>query len=325
MKSLLPFFMPTKVLLIDDRYTVLNMLKGSLNQEMATYKTFDNPFAAIEYINKNAANDISKKVPQKETNLLNGHIESFYEEIHDSARFEQISAIIVDYDMPGMNGLELCEKINSPHIQKIMLTGAASEKLAIEAFNNKSIDYFVQKDDLNFLEKLDSHITQTTHKYFSSITEELMNFASYSSLDSMGITDPVFIEFFNKFIEEKKFCEYYLLDSIGTYLFLSADGEPSALFVFDDLTLMDHEDMIPIPEKKPDILQDLYDYKKAICYHDFKDHPEYDSSEWKKYIYPLSPLEGRQMYFWAYVPTLPYLKRDKIISFEKYKQALSKS
>lgn len=325
MRSLLPFFMPTKVLLIDDSYAILSMLENNLSQDNVTYKTFDNPFTAIEYINKSTANNLYKKVQQKEENLINGYIESFYEEIYDRTRFEQISAIIVDYDMPGINGIDLCKKINSPHIQKIMLTGAASEKLAIDAFNTQSIDYFIQKDDPNLLEKLEDLIAQNQSKYFVSLTKELTDIASFGSHNFMGITDPALIEFFHKFIKEKNICEYYLLDSIGTYLFLSADGEPSALFVFDDLTLVGQEDMIPDSEKTQKILQDLYGYKKAICYYDFKGGVEYNNMDWKKFIYPLSSLEGRQMYYWAYAPTLPYLNKEKIISFKKYKHSLDKA
>ncbi|WP_032113775.1 response regulator [Candidatus Paracaedibacter symbiosus] len=322
MNTLLPFFSPTQVLLIDDNYDTLDRLKNSLNPAIASYKALDNPFKAVEYINQSSSNVSYNQVVQSAESLLSGHIESFYEEIYATSRFQQISTMIVDYDMPGMNGIEVCQSINSPHIQKIILTGAASEKLAIDAFNAKDIDYFIEKHDPEVLQKLEDLIVQTQNKYFYSLTRHLTNIISYESLESMGITDPIFIEFFYRFINEKKICEYYLLDSIGTFLFLSADGEPSALFVFDDMLLMGQEEMIPPEERTDDLLEDLDNHRKAICHHHFKHGHEYKILEWKDLIYPLSILPGRETYYWAYAPRLPYFKKDDIISFKKYTQSL---
>lgn len=322
MKSLLPFFMPTKVFLIDDNYEILRMLKSNLNRDIATYNIFDNPFTAIQTINQNAIHDFSKKVKQKEEYLLNGDINSFYSEIYDKARFEQVSAIIVDYDMPGINGIELCKAIHSPYIKKIMLTGAASEKLAIEAFNHKIIDYFIQKEDPEFLEKLEVLIAQTQNQYLHSITNGFTNIAYYKNLDSMGITDPIFMNFFHNLIKEKNVCEYYLLDSIGTYLFLSDEGDPSALFILDEYNIMGMEDYIPEAEQTQEIIDNIYNFKKAICYYQFEDMSPYDETKWKDYLFSLHPLQGRQTYYWAYVPVLPYLNKDAIVSFKKYKKGL---
>lgn len=319
MKTLLPIFSPTQVILVDDNPQTLKGLKSTFDQNMVICKVFDNPFEAIEYIN-NVSDNILHPTQSGES-LLSGNIETFYEDIYSPTRFQKISTVITDYDMPGMNGIELCKNINSPHIQKIILTGAASEKLAVEAFNSKIIDYFIQKSDIDLLEKLENLVMQNQEKYFASITNNLMQIVSYEDLDYLGINDTVFIEFFHALIKDKKVCEYYLLDSLGNSLFLSEDGKVSALFVFDDRLMMDQENMIPEEEcnKNKELLQDIHLNKKAICYYEFKDHTEYKPSDWKNFVYPLSRLEGRQTYYWSYVPTLPYFDKDKVISFNQYK------
>jgi hypothetical protein len=222
-----------------------------------------------------------------------------------------------------MNGIDFCEKIDNPHIQKIILTGAASEKTAVTAFNAKSIDFFLQKNDPGVLGKLENLLVQMQEKYFQSLTSPIMNVISYDPPHGLAITDPVFIEFFQNLIKEKNIREYYLLDSIGTYLFLSEEGEASALFMFDDILLLDQEDMLPEQAKTPQLIDDLQENRKAICHYPFKDHPEYEQSQWKSCLYPLTPLQGKSLYYYAYVPTLPYLKKDKIISFKQYKKTLT--
>lgn len=322
MKTLLPFFYPTQVILIDDNYQTLQGLKNSLGQGMITCKAFDNPFTALEYINDVSNNLPSQHAAQTGKSLLDGNMESFYEEIYSPTRFQQISIIITDYDMPGMNGLELCQNVTSQHIQKIILTGAATEKVAVEAFNAKTIDYFIQKNDAEVIQKLKDLIYQCQEKYFRSITHNLLNIISYENAPGLNIDDPIFIEFFQKLLKDKKICEYYLLDVYGNTLFLTADGKVSALFVFDQRLLIGQEELIPGTKITEELVQEFLNNKKAICHYDFKDHPAYNPTDWETLLYPLFPLEGIENYFWAYVDSIPYLKKDGIISFKGYKESL---
>jgi CheY-like chemotaxis protein len=76
-------------------------------------------------------------------------IHEIYKVIYNPRRYEEISTVIVDYDMPSMKGLEFCEKLQNPYIRKILYTGVAGEGLAIEAFNKGLIDGYIRKGDPN--------------------------------------------------------------------------------------------------------------------------------------------------------------------------------
>ncbi|KAF5069688.1 Chemotaxis response regulator protein-glutamate methylesterase [anaerobic digester metagenome] len=74
-------------------------------------------------------------------------------EIADSAdegltrlRSEQFDAIISDYDMPDMDGIELlkCVRSENPSIPFIIFTGKGREEVVIEALNNGA-DFYLQK------------------------------------------------------------------------------------------------------------------------------------------------------------------------------------
>ncbi len=65
-----------------------------------------------------------------------------------------IAVIVSDYNMPGLNGIELLKMVhqNFPDVTRILLTGAADLDMAIEAINQGSIFRFLLKpcSPLNF-------------------------------------------------------------------------------------------------------------------------------------------------------------------------------
>ena len=59
---------------------------------------------------------------------------------------EQPSLVLLDYMMPGMNGLDVLREIKKNHAQTdvIIVTGHGNEKLSIEMLNSGASDY-IQK------------------------------------------------------------------------------------------------------------------------------------------------------------------------------------
>ncbi len=67
---------------------------------------------------------------------------------------QNFDAIITDYDMPGMNGLQVLEAVKNlkPDIPVIFYTGQGNEEIAREAFIKGACDYFT-KDIFSFAHK----------------------------------------------------------------------------------------------------------------------------------------------------------------------------
>ncbi|MBX9696757.1 MAG: response regulator [Alphaproteobacteria bacterium] len=309
MKSIPLFFFPAEVILIDDDALILEDWFIKLSDLPISLKLFDNPFEALEYIN-------NKILDQKDWSSLTP--DHFRYQIYEPRRFQQISTIIVDYDMPGFTGLELCRKITSPHIQKIMLTGAASTSTAVDAFNERILDQFFQKSDLGLFSKLQNAIVTAQEQYFEKHTLALLHQCNLEFPESLILKDPVFMDFFKNTIQEKQVVEYYLLDATGSFLFLSDKGDASVLFMFNEEILSNQEDMIQEKDRHTDLAKEIYTHQKAICFYKFSADHDYEASEWKKYAYPLTKLEGKSTYLWAYVE-LPSLKSDQIVSFSQYR------
>lgn len=306
MKSVLHYFTPTEVIFIDDEQTIINMVQINLSFLNIALKYFDQPAKAVDYIEKH-----NPVLAPKDLNKISLRL-------YSSDRFRQISTIIVDYDMPGMNGLEMCRQITSPHIQKIMLTGAATTDIAVDAFNEGIIDQFIQKDDPDVFSKLQNAVISAQEKYFESNTLELMHQLQSECPEIAILQDHAFVELFEKITHENKVVEHYLLDPIGNFLFLSETGKSSALFVFNEELLNVQEDMIRESDRNTELAQEVYSKKQAICFYPFSNQEKYEPANWKSYLQPLKRLESESTVFYAYVTDLINLDQSRIISFKDY-------
>lgn len=116
--------------------------------------------------------------------------------------------------------------------------------------------------------------------------------------------------------------EYYLLDTMGSFLFLSETGEANALFVFNEGVLEFQENRVTEADRNNDLAKEIYFKKQAICFHPFNTLKKYDSGNWKNYLQPLKRLESQSPVFYAYVPDLANLNQSKIVSFSRERAAL---
>ncbi len=84
-----------------------------------------------------------------------------------------LDVILLDYLMPGMNGLEVLRWIreNNYEIPVIMLTGAGSEPIAVEAMKLGAYDY-IRKEQLDF-QRLDFTIRATHERHLYRIAEAM--------------------------------------------------------------------------------------------------------------------------------------------------------
>jgi signal transduction histidine kinase len=79
--------------------------------------------------------------------------------------------IITDYSMPEMNGLEFCKKLISKKlpIPKVLLTGAGSEHLAVEALKVGVDDYLIKDINSVYLKLLPAVISDVIEKHENRI------------------------------------------------------------------------------------------------------------------------------------------------------------
>jgi CheY-like chemotaxis protein len=319
---------PTKVLLIDDDVSSLKNLELNLDDSKFTYQFYNNPHEALTFLTEGYKPDsFAKRLicqPDEikwQHAMLDVNIYDLMNEIYNPKRFESISTVVVDFSMPGMNGLEVCEKIKDPSIQKILLTGEGDENLAVQAFNKGLIHRYIKKQDPGVLEILNQSLGEAQRAYFSKISQLMFDVATFNT-EMTCLRDPVFINFFENLLREKNIIEYYLFEITGSFLLLDEKENFHGLFTYNkDQLNMWNEDLSESGAAPEHLLKDLKSYKKMICFHDKNSISIPSGTRWEKYSYPLQTLEGgHETYYYACANNMLDIELNRVVPFQNYKK-----
>lgn len=328
MKTIPSCFFPTTVLFIDDEPTFLKSLRIELTWSMLTCRLYDNPNDAISYLNEEYQIDPFTKrwvqLPDAEDfehRSVDVNIQDLYREVYNPERFGQVSAVVVDYNMPGLDGVTFCNQIKDPHVQKILLTGEADEHIAVDAFNKGFIDHYLRKQDRDLSGLLKKAITQAQYRYFLSISKIVTESILNNSSESSALKDPVFVKFFLDYVKEKKVAEFYLFESMGSFLLLDGKGNSSSLF----LKNRDQMEAVYLEAKDEEELSSSFketvkQYKKIFCYQMWGDAPFPPPSEWEEHFKKAYELKGQESYYYAFTSDMPIIDKDKYLPFRQYKE-----
>jgi CheY-like chemotaxis protein len=231
--TFLPYYkFPSTVVLIDDAETTIEEVAKLFEDEPQITKVFTSPHEALDFINNSSTTDgfISRlhEAPASYDSLYACH-----EEIYNPDRFNQVSCVLIDYDMPGMNGLAVCEKIKDSRIKKILLTGVADEQVAINAFNRGLIDYFIRKHDPHSPQLVLEFTQDAINRFFYDVTQPVIeSVIKQSSWITSPLNIPDYRTFFAKLMQELQISEYYLLDISGSFFALNTTGKAIIIQTF---------------------------------------------------------------------------------------------
>ena len=151
---------------------------------------------------------------------------------NDPNRYQEITAMVIDYKMPEMDGFTFSKKINPLPIQKILLTGAAQSGDAISGFNNNLIHRYVQKYDADLISKLTTYLQQITSDYFQKISLPLLSYLEIEN--QLPLSDQIFINHFEQYCRKNEIQEYYLIDKQGSYLCIDKKNQKKCFIVQSD-------------------------------------------------------------------------------------------
>ncbi len=320
-------FFPSTVLFVDDSRDFLLNFTLQLDENIA-FKINNSPFDALTTIHKaHHPEQINQKVLTEYldssacpmTNYtINLDLTSVHWEVYNQQRFNEISVVVVDYAMPGMNGLEFCRKMENSPIKRILLTGKADERTAVQAFNDGLIDMYIQKQNPNITELINGSIKNMQLRYFQNMSDIVVKMLSVKSPNCLQ--DPTFIDMFFNLIKEHEIAEYYLTENSGSFLMLNADAELSYLIVKTEQDLKLHYEMA-LDNKAPQaVLEQLQKGEKVPFFWRAEGYFEDSWNDWATYLYPCKKIEGYEPFYYAFVknPLSTDIKRDKILSYNKF-------
>ena len=143
------FNRPGAVVLLDDDPDYLDMLALVLPKRWQV-KLFIHPRQCIDHLQQEPARWEADAWVQQ--GLVNHALEGkpIARKIIDywantPARFDLTRVCVVDFSMPGMDGLQVLSELEDWQGSRVLLTGRADQRVAINAFNQGLIDQFITK------------------------------------------------------------------------------------------------------------------------------------------------------------------------------------
>lgn len=324
-KQAIPSFsFPTTVLMIDDNIEFLKSVAIGLPASAATYSFYSDPRTALELINDNyKSSEVGRGLvnlcdeEEFEHKMLDIDVRNINRIMYNRARFQQISTVVVDFHMPGMDGIEFCKSIKDPNIQKILLTSIVDESQAIEVLNEGLINTFIRKQSPNIMQQLSQALLQAHNRYFSNLSRIVDQVISFSPEES-ALSDPAFIELFHRICRDFGAVEYYLTEFLGSFVFLDAEGNHYGLFTRNKDQLDFYCESKEAEAAPKEAIDALRSGKQILCYRGETTGALPDGRVWEQYLFDATKITGQHDYFCAYGPGMSDISKGSLLSFNEY-------
>jgi len=296
------FYHPTSIVAVDDDTNLLQTIKGCLSTS-GRILTFSRPNRAMQAIETNPGYYEKEK-------FINSVIDDEnYEDIHhapadfditslariykNTERFNEISILILDYDMPEKNGIDFSQQYSNKSFKKILLTGKAAESKVIDAFNAKLIDKYIEKGKENILGELNKCIFELTTSWFNEISLPIK--AHLETNNPLPTTDQAFSTYFQAFCLNNNINEFYLIDKRGSYLCVNKEGKHIILLTHTDKSLNRWIELNQ--EKKTALLNTVRNREKIPFFGIGKEAWQTPETLWEKCLYTPKVIFGKEKYY----------------------------
>lgn len=320
-----PFYFPTTVFFVDDNIGFLSNLSLQLAPGLA-FQLYNSPGNALTVLNDPGrpvtpiGRFFSRYYHTDDLPLthhvIDVNLDKIHREIYNEFRFTQVSVVVVDYDMPSINGIEFCRSLKNPDIKKILLTGKADEKIAVHAFNEGVIDRFILKQDPDAIDILNQSIVEMQQTYFRQ-TERMLTDALAIGKHAF-LRDPLFVEKFREIRERLHIVEFYLCSEPDGMLMLNAKGESFLLLVQnEDAMLSQYE--IAYSQGAPQELLDALKRNEVVPY--FWQTGGFwtpECSNWRDCVFPSTEFQGKHWYCYTIVSDPKLFRTDLVFSYRDF-------
>ena len=292
----------TTVLYLDDNKKFLKLIEGGHISDRNVFST--NAEIIREHINKEKSNiAITSEIDIGETQerYIRYDLSNLRKRLDDPNKEDEISVLVVDYDMPKVDGISFCRQINkiNPNIYKIFLTGTAEKDEVIDAMQDGLIDFYISKSDKNLMDKLRGAVLKGKKEYFKRVCRELCNILLNKIIYRTYIDDSNYINFIKNIISSETINQYCLIEDIGSY-FIKEENKEKLIIVSDEEkqkgTVEYLKDMIDRKQER-EILEGL----QILDNYSLENDKLVDKSSimYYKYIYPSEKIPGFEKVFFA--------------------------
>ena len=318
---------PTTILIVDDDKSFLDMLRIELSDKVSIV-CFNQPQKALEYIKDNHRYfPFTERCLIQKGNDTELNFNAIRNEPYNADRFKIIFINSTDYDMPGIDGVELIHSMEFPkevsQYSHIIVTGKISdgfkEKLAHLGLNTE----YISKDDPELISKLLDLIKKRSCKIFQWYSYAPARILSNNPNERTSfLFDGNFAPVLNSHIKDNNICEFYLFDKQGSYLFLSETADLSWLFVRNDIGIENTIKLATNYGAPKSVIDALKSKEVILSLYEKEDFEVRKNINWSEYLLPAKVFESDDKYL-SFFPNLISESQKKQHLPTKYYYAFS--
>lgn len=281
------FYHPIKVIFLDDSRSFLDALDLEFGTQL-NMLTITNPDTVIQTIDNHSQNitkSVFKLMNDVDTDtttdrVIGFEVSNMLSLIYDKKRFDHVAILVVDYEMPDINGIEFCQKLKERKIFRIMLTAEADKDTAIKAFNNGLIDKFILKTNEELYLEITFAVQELTQRYFKEISSSIIN-GHTSSIGAL-FSNESYLQLFAEIVSRVQPVEYYLVDNSGSFVFLDKDANPTWLIVRHNKELDEQVELLQGYDVPDQIIESVAKKEKILFLLSEKEYKK-PIGEWVKH------------------------------------------
>ena len=300
-RGIFPFFHPTTVMFVDDNHHYLVGLARHF-VPMEACRFFVYPHDALAVLRGRAEPSpaggcvslFADNPNPVRDHLIRLDLRSIATTLFNPARFAEVSVVVVNYDMPGINGVELCRELADLPVKKLIFTGSADEHLAVEAFNEGVIDGFMRKGEGKLFEQLGERITELQRQYFADQSRFVAEALSYDSMEFLR--DPGFIEFFQDLCRERGVTEYYVSNEPTGLVLGDGDGRITLLAVQSEAQMAATRELASGLGVERELVNEIARRRMMPVFWWGEGESEGEPRAWANHLYPAGSLASGYYY-----------------------------
>lgn len=224
-----PLFYPASAVFLDDSADFLDGLRGIFRDGQLN-RFFMRPGVALDFMrSRDRSVPLIRMAGEAYSRLERGGGNALGNDaLRDPLRFEEVAAVVVDYEMPEMDGIQFLESISDIVCTKILLTGAAGDRQAVDAFNAGLIDIYLRKRDAGMPDALAGALLDANKKH--------CRLRGCVGVHDVGATycDQRVVQVLDDLAARENFVEYYWRPEQDAVLLFDAAGKPSVFVAWDD-------------------------------------------------------------------------------------------
>ncbi len=304
----LPIYHPTSLVAVDDDNVFLESLSSSLFSDLICH-TYDNPEAGLRHV-------LAARHPlASQQDWFRGLSREYVVPIADDSgplrradraiawspdcllplmsqpeRFGAVSVAIVDYDMPAMDGLEFCRRLQGQDVQRVLLTGKADHNVAVRAFNERLIEAFIIKQDDEAPAKILATIQEAQSAFFDKITRPVQDVLRITDNEHFG-SDPV-DQWLGEILSRARAEELYYAGHPKGYILLSDTGRQQIALIQSETDIREHLEVARFNGAPEELISRMSQSDTQPWFPTERGLWESGIANWSRFVFPATAIEG---------------------------------